>query len=246
MEEVRHSRFKGAPWYSEDLHHERVLIGGAGGIGSWLAFFLYKIGVHVEIVDTDRLEEHNLGGQLMSAHNLGDYKVKAIKSMISLTEAERYVIRFKANVEWITGSYVTQKPFVFSGFDNMAARKNLFEAWLNAYWVRDEEGAYQKKYANNPIFIDGRLEMEQIQIFTITNNQQIQEYKEKHLFNDEVVEEAACTMKQTSHTAAMIGAKMTAIFTNFLANIYTNSNSRTVPFYYEEFTPALLNTVDIL
>tara|TARA_R110002050_G_scaffold57833_5_gene130067 strand:+ start:1508 stop:2242 length:735 start_codon:yes stop_codon:yes gene_type:complete len=244
MEEVRHSRFKGAPWYTEDLGDTNVTIGGAGGIGSWLAFFLYKIGVAVRIVDTDRLEEHNLGGQLMSAHNLGGYKVDAVRNMIQLTEANSYVSNFYGEKDWITEEYRLRTDHVFSGFDNMTARKALFNAWVKkCFELGDEE--YTPKPGYEPIFIDGRLEMEQIQIFTITNHAQIVKYRAEHLFDDEEVEEAACTMKQTSHTAAMIGAKMTAIYTNFLSNLNTGANSRTVPFYYEEFTPALLNTVEI-
>ena len=247
MEEVRHSRFKGAPWYSEELVNNSTLIGGAGGIGSWLSFFLYKIGVGVKIVDTDRLEEHNLGGQLMSGHNIGHYKVDAIRHMISLTEGVNYVPRFQPTKAWITSDFMCGGyEHVFSGFDNMAARKNLFSSWLKANLNFDDDIAeYIPKEDKKPIFIDGRLEMEQIQIFAITTNEQISEYERDHLFDDVEVEEAACTMKQTSHTAAMIGAKMTAIYTNFLSNINTGANSRTVPFYYEEFTPALLNTVEI-
>lgn len=246
MEEVRHSRFKGAPWYSEDLKYNNTLIGGAGGIGSWLAFFLFKMGVTVKIVDTDRLEEHNLGGQLMSAYNLGGYKVDAIRKMLEVTEKDYYLSgRYFGEKAWITStsSYVIQH--VFSGFDNMTARKNLFEMWVKNNFDYNDENTYTPKNGKNPIFIDGRLEMEQIQIFAITTSEQIFKYSEEHLFDDEEVEEAACTMKQTSHTAAMIGAKMTAIYTNFLSNINTESQSRTVPFYYEEFTPALLNTVEI-
>ena len=91
MEEVRHSRFKGAEWYSEDLSTYRTLVGGAGGIGSWLTYFLYKIGLTVTIADSDRVEEHNLGGQLLSGFDLGKYKTEAVANMLRLTEGQHYL-----------------------------------------------------------------------------------------------------------------------------------------------------------
>jgi len=246
MEEVRHSRFKGAEWYSEDLSTYRTLVGGAGGIGSWLTYFLYKIGLHITIVDSDRVEEHNLGGQLLSGFDLGKYKTEAVANMLRLTEGKPYLNNLYERKEWITEETSLRYMYMFSAFDNMTARKILFEKWVDHNFVCSEEDVYTPiSTLNAPIFIDGRLEMEQIQIFAITTSEQIHKYRDEHLFDEADVEEAACTMKQTSHTAAMIGAKMASIFTNHLSNINSGSKNRIVPFYYEEFTPLLLNTVEI-
>lgn len=245
MEEVRHSRFKGAEWYSENLEDNNVLIGGAGGIGSWLTYFLYKIGLHVTVRDFDRVEEHNLGGQLLSGYDLGNYKVNALKNMLRLSENKEYLDRIRLNKTPIEAHTQINISNVFSAFDNMEARINLFNAWLEFSFNYTEENGFVAKPGHNPIFIDGRLEMEQLQIFAVRTHEQIVKYRTEHLFEDSEVEEAACTMKQTSHTAAIISAKMASIYTNHLANINTGIDSRIIPFYYEEFTPLFLNTIEI-
>ena len=74
-----------------------------------------------------------------------------------------------------------------------------------------------------------------MQIFCVTPKY-ISKYKE-HLFDDSEVEDAPCTMKQTSHSAAMIASHMTAFFTNHLTNNNSGDIDRTVPFLWEYFIP---------
>jgi hypothetical protein len=75
-----------------------------------------------------------------------------------------------------------------------------------------------------------------LQIFCVTP-ENADRYAREHLFHDSAVEEAPCTMKQTSHTAAMIGSLMSAFFTNHITNVYLGETLREVPFYYEFVVP---------
>lgn len=219
-------RFKDAPWFPKD--REPVLIGGAGGIGSWLTIFLTRVGFTPILYDFDIIEEHNIGGQLFRASDIGSYKVAAISSITR----EFCGSEITSFVDRVTQETPTHH-FCFSAFDNMQARKDLFEVWKKSI----------PGCPVTPIFIDGRLEMEQLQIYCVTPDR-IADY-EATLFNDEDVEDAPCTMKQSSHTAGLIGATMTAWFTNHIANIYERQNCRYVPFYYELFIPmGLTSTID--
>jgi len=219
-ETTQQSRFKDAPWFPKN--NEFVQIGGAGGIGSWLTFFLTKMGFRVYLYDFDTIEEHNLGGQLFMQRQIGVKKVIAIAETVHnfcgdfITTFEEPITRSSA------GHY-----FAFSAFDNMKARADLFAIWKDTV-LRAPSGV-------TPIFIDGRLEMETFQIFCVTPDR-IQQYEET-LFSDEDVEDAPCTMKQSSHTAAMIGSLMSAFFTNHIANIYSAETIREVPFFYEYIVP---------
>jgi len=223
----QYDRFKDAPWFPQ--RDELVMIGGAGGIGSWLAFFLTKAGFKPTIYDFDIIEEHNIGGQLFRPSDIGSLKVDAVFDIIKEFCGDE--------INTVSEKIDENSPthyFMFSAFDNMEARKHLFEVW-------------KKSIPNcpvTPIFIDGRLTMEQLQIFCVTPDK-IEEYENNHLFNDSEVEDEACTMKQTSHSAGMIATHMVGLFTNHITNIYEREILRDIPFYYEFFIPLTLTEVEV-
>lgn len=236
-------RFKDADWFPKEQVIQ-LQIGGAGGIGSWLAFFLCRIGYAVTQYDFDTVEEHNLAGQLFSSAYVGDFKVEAVNNVISMYAENIMYNPVNDKITEDTESFLN----CFSAFDNMLARKILFENWLKAVevyksLVETEETEQQKIL---PIFIDGRLEAEQIQIYSCVYSSNPEEFAinvERYLntlFLDVEGDEPPCTMKQTSHTAAIIAAKMTCIFTNHVANCNSGFNVRSVPYKYEEFTPAFI------
>jgi molybdopterin/thiamine biosynthesis adenylyltransferase len=218
---TQQSRFKDAPWFPKN--NEICLVGGAGGIGSWLTFFLTKIGFRVNLYDFDTVEDHNLGGQLFMQADLGKPKVTAIQNIVR-GFCDNVVATFNEPINRNTHNHY----YSFSAFDNMEARRILFMNW------KDSWGSAPNM--DTPIFIDGRLEIEQLQIFCVTPKN-ADKYEREHLFHDSAVEEAPCTMKQTSHTAAMIGSLMTAFFTNHITNVYLEEVLREVPFYYEFVVP---------
>jgi len=221
-------RFKGAPWF--EVQTRSALIGGAGGIGSWLTLFLSRANFECIVFDMDTVETHNTGGQLYGGTHIGVHKVQALDSVIKYL-AQTPTVPFNApyNEKSLTHYYC------FSCFDNMEARKLMFSKWKAKIPFWTAQGMI-------PIFIDGRLRAEQMQIFCVTSNT-IAEY-EKHLFSSTEVEPEACTMKQTSHSAAMIGAHMTAFFTNHLTNVKEQEDIREVPFYWSYFIPLDLVTIE--
>jgi len=219
-----HDRFKGAPWYTGE--GEQVLVGGAGGIGSWLSLFLARAGFRPTVVDPDTVEAHNIGGQMFRIGDVGRPKVEAVRDIIG-TFGEPVANALQHMVEHIPGHH-----FCFSAFDNMEAREVMMEKWLETH-----EGC-----PVTPILIDGRLNMEQVQVFCVTPAT-VKVYRREHLFPDSEVEDAPCTMKQTTHAAAIIAGLMTAMFTNHMANIRERAKIREVPFFQEVFLPMALTEV---
>src|SRR5687767_10369308 len=180
MQKPNHSRFKDAPWYpKQDVH---IMIGGAGGIGSWVSMLLARAGFIPAVYDFDLIEEHNIGGQLYSMDKITMPKVTALQEIIkNFCNAEMLPFTDKIDTDSPTHKYCV------SGFDNMAARKVMFEKWTSIYG--DDPDA---------IFIDGRLQAEHMQIFCVEGgNKVLQEKYRKELFDDAEVEDAPCTMKQT-------------------------------------------------
>ena len=212
-------RFQGLDWYSQD-DAPVVVVGGAGGIGSWLSFFLARANFNVTLSDFDTVEEHNIGGQLFKINQIGRYKAEAVGRNVSDFSTNT----INAQIVKITEETATHE-FMFSAFDNMDARRTMFKVWKRSW-----------NSMNRPIFIDGRLNAEQFQIFCVTP-ENADEYERIHLFNDSEVEDAPCSAQQTTHTAAMIAGHMVGFFTNHITNINLRDEVREIPFMYEYFTP---------
>jgi molybdopterin/thiamine biosynthesis adenylyltransferase len=212
-------RFKDAPWFPKK--QEDVIIGGSGGIGSWLAFLLARANFEIHLFDFDTVEERNMAGQFFQKSQIGQNKINAVKQNILNFSDSNINVYNRA----IDKNSMYSIPYVFSAFDNMKARKDLFNCWKRSY-----------NGLNHPIFIDGRLEMEQLQIFCVTP-ETADLYESEHLFNDSEVEAESCTARQTTHTATLIASLMVAYFTNHITNVYEEEKVRDFPFFTEFFTP---------
>lgn len=223
--EQENLRFAGADWYSAD-NPESVVIGGAGGIGSWLSLALARANFKVVLIDFDTIESQNYGGQFFKISQLGSYKVGA---------AFKNIEEFTSNLIDVHTTRVTEDTptheFMMAAFDNMEARKTMFNVWKKSW-----------NPMNNPLFIDGRLNMEGFQIFCVTP--ETADKYEQTLFDDNEVEDAPCSLQQTTHTAMMIAGHMTAFFTNHITNLHLREVIREVPFMYEYFTPMNLTETE--
>lgn len=192
----------------------KITIGGAGGIGSFLCQWLVRQRPQlITIYDHDTYEEVNSGSQLMMNSHIGANKAE-VAVELALEMSQYYEVYSRGKYE--PGRAVA--PYTFACFDNIDARRMMFVKWL--------------ENNTNELFIDGRLLMESFEIFTIPRSDQarIAEY-EKWLFKDEEIEEAACTMKATTHCGAMIAAMMVGQFNNYLANKAFGEEVNALPFH---------------
>jgi molybdopterin/thiamine biosynthesis adenylyltransferase len=233
MTETQLSRFKDAPWFPKK--EVSCIVGGAGGIGSWLTLLLARAGFKPIVYDYDIIEEHNIGGQLYTTKAVKEnqYKIDCLDSIVK-DFSDTSITTFN---DKYTETSMGHK-YMFSAFDNMKARKDMFNVWKQL--IKDTieyNGVAAIDTPNNltGIFIDGRLNAEQLQIFCVTFD--TMDKYEKYLFSDEEVPDTPCTFKQTSHVAAIIAGLMTSFFTNYLTNVVSNSDDRKVPFMFEYFIP---------
>ena len=223
MDIQKSSRFKEAPWFNIAAK-QSVLIGGAGGIGSWTALLCSRMGSEVVLFDFDLVEEHNIGGQLFKTKDIGKLKCTAVESVIIDFTVDYKVSAFGEAITENTGT----SPIAIAAFDNMSARKIMYSKW-------------KKVFGGNPkaLFIDGRLQAEHMQIFCIRGDKEDDQkyYEENQLFSDSEVEDAPCSMKQTSHSAAMIASHIIGFLTNHFTNIADGDEARVVPGKWEYFIP---------
>lgn len=227
---AQYGRVKGAEWF-EYLYKKDVIVLGAGGIGSWLAFLLGRVGCNLYIFDHDNYEEHNMTGQMVRKQDITKNKAEVCKLILADFSPDATVETFgKYEEDSETGDIVV------CGFDNMAARQLSFKKWA--------EHVEQSTDKASCFFMDGRLIAEQYQILCIAGDQpeRIEKYKKEYLFDSAEVTEPACTFKQTSHFAAIISGQMVTFLSNWATNKVNGFDMRQIPFFYEYLGPLNLIT----
>lgn len=223
--DVSTSRFSGAEWY-ELVKMQKIIIGGCGGISSWLAFQVARLSPSLIVLyDDDIVETGNLSGQLFSRLDVNKTKVGAIESLISKYN-EHYCVH---GIPSRFTEYTEAGDIMMCGFDNMEARKTFFRSWLSHVYSLSENK--RKKC----LFLDGRLSMNVLQVFCITGDDAYssKRYSESYLFDDADADETICSMKQTTYMACMIGSIMTNLFVNFVANLTDPVLPYDLPFFTE-------------
>jgi molybdopterin/thiamine biosynthesis adenylyltransferase len=210
-----HIRFNSVDWYGIP---KEMTVGGAGTIGSWLTLLLARSGDHdIILYDDDTVSEENMAGQLYGRSHVGMPKVEAMKDILNGLVDMSGNIRLDIYGKRIQeGTYVS--PVCFSCFDNMKARKDMFNNWMK----RDDR----------ELFIDGRMSIETYEVYTVRKGQE-KEYMET-LFDDSEIPDQICSLKATSHTGALIAGRMMSMFTNHLANSVSGMDIRSVPFSFRE------------
>jgi molybdopterin/thiamine biosynthesis adenylyltransferase len=208
-----HSRFSGAIWMPVE---EDITVIGAGGIGSHLIFQLSRLSPRSMCVyDPDTIEPANRSGQLYSGRDRIS-KVSAIRNFV-----QQYSDFFNMTSFFRPFTQAeTLNSIVFTGLDNMNARREVFEKW---------------KTLNDGILIDGRLAAETFQVYCIRGNDEKakEKYSKEALFSSEEAAPTICSYKQTTHVASMIASVMVSLFTNYLSNKKYNVEVRDVPYFTE-------------
>jgi hypothetical protein len=207
-------RVKEAPWYNPN---QRVTIGGVGSIGSWLSFMIGRIINTIYIYDFDKVEEHNLTGQLFGNAHIGLSKEEAVSNISKIYNPSTDII-FRGKFEENSG--VT--PITFACFDNMLARKHMFESW--------------KSLDSKELYIDGRLTAEQFWVYAVTPDR-IEKYENDFLPDDSEIPDLPCSFKSTTHISAMIASAMTVAFTNYTYNKKYGENILSLPFESKYIAP---------
>lgn len=224
MTNIQQQNFKESPWFSKSKE-ELISVLGVGGIGSNTLYNLAKTLLsEFAIFDDDLVETHNVGSQYFSLFDTGDSKVMALYKTLSEDyngTAKINPFNFRISSEVPASAFYA--PIMIVGFDNMESRKYAFDAWKEQY---DRE-----------LFIDGRLRATQYEVFSVqaSDDKSREKRYEETLFSDDEVIEEPCTFKQTAYAGMLIGARITSILTNYLANKYANEEQLySVPFHYKE------------
>jgi tRNA A37 threonylcarbamoyladenosine dehydratase len=167
-----------------DHPNAAATIVGCGGIGSFTAVALAKMGFHrLHLIDFDTVEEHNLPNQFFPAwtHDgapaIGQLKTEVLKNTIvnlgTGCEVSASAASFDVN-------NVVLNPIVIAALDSMEGRKELFELVKMKLRVKR--------------FIDGRLAGQKIVVYSIkpSNIDMVDGYAST-LYSDEDALQDSCT-----------------------------------------------------
>ena len=225
------SRFSGASWFDYAKNID-ISIAGVGGIGSWSAMIISRLKpANIVLYDPDIVESANMSGQLYRGKDLFRHKVDALTDTIA--EYSDYYCIY-TNKKRISQNYGGSPVFI-CGFDNMRARQEAFYNWTHI--VDNYDKIEDKKKC---LFIDGRLNAEEFQIFCMRGDDSanIERYKKEFLFDDSEVEDSVCSYKQTTYCASMIGSFICNLLVNYCTNMCDPIIEREMPFltYYNAET----------
>jgi hypothetical protein len=218
--------FKDAPWFNPNLN---IIIGGLGNIGSWTALLLSRMGYTLYLYDYDTVEMRNVGSQLYGPKDIGKLKTVALKERLVDVSGNGKISMFgKYEVSSMTSN------IVISCFDNMNARKLMFDKWV----------AFQMSMTDrNPkdinIFLDGRSLAEVGIVYSVRSVSDVEKYRAE-LFTDAEVEHQECSFKSTSHNGAMIASLIVTQLTNHIFNKYAGAKVRSTPFKIDYQLPLLM------
>jgi len=212
--DIINGRFKTAPWYA-GCKDEIIYIVGLGGIGSNAVYNLTKtVPCNYWIQDFDTVEDINVGTQLYNIEDIGKLKTTATLNHVAQYNKDLNIVQSNSKYTGVT------QDIMIAALDNMATRKEMFEAW--------------KLRETRELFVDARLRANFYEIFVVTPGESEDKY-ENTLFKDDEIESSPCTFKSTAYFGMLCGARITQVIVNYLSNKYSEDKIYSVPFEIREF-----------
>ena len=187
------------PQYLIDPGHRiTVLVIGCGGTGSYVianlvSLHLYLIhtgrpGLNVFVMDDDIVTEANVGRQLFTPSDIGEYKVNAVLDRYNEEFGLRWIgipKRFEDDSDEINAN------IVFSCVDSISSRKKICKSWSaksNRYW---------REYERKHFLIDCGNGYDYGQV--IVSSQEMPNHNFFHYFADQVdtPDQPSCSMLES-------------------------------------------------
>lgn len=178
---------------------------GLGGIGSFLAVSLAKMGFNnLGLYDFDVVTEENMGTQVYGRGHLGQYKANAIADVIRYMSHVDGAVPACYRMPYDRNSYRAGARIVISAVDSMEARKQVYNTVL---------------YSQSQHLIDVRMGAENALMYVVNmfSRDDRMSYQ-KTLYSDEAADQEVCTAKATVYTGSMIAGQACKAVKDILTN----------------------------
>ena len=173
-----------------------VTLIGCGGIGSFTAFGIAKMGVpNITLIDPDTVEEHNIPNQMFYDYHIGQYKVDALAEQIT----DEFNAVSALSVALPSPDLDQVSGLVISGLDSMEARQEVWESCI-------------KLKPRVTRYIDARLSG-QFLIAYVVNPSKMSDVTsyEKTLYSDEEAESISCTARGIIDVGLQVSSLLTRL-----------------------------------
>jgi len=193
-----------------DYEDVNVHVIGAGGIGSFTAIALAKLGLaRITVWDGDVVEEHNVPNQFFKLSDVGRSKVEALADIIEELTGTKVEAM---NRFWSTDDVLN--GIVIAAVDSMGKDEEHEHAGRKEIWE------HVKKNIFVPLYIDGRIGGETIRILAIRpiNDAMHHKWYEKNLFSNAEGSEQSCTARSIIDVGFMVASVVTNIVRRYLKN----------------------------
>ena len=175
------------------------LLAGAGGLGSWIALLLAKMGCpKLYLYDFDRVEEHNLPNQYYPLHSVGRLKAEMLAEQIA---AQSESVCFPSPEPFPPANGKTPENTIWIvTVDSMAERNKI---WQHA----------ADRFRKPPFYIDVRMGGQVCRLYAIRPGDPLDvRFYQQHCYDDHQAEELPCTAQGIGYTgflaAALVGSQI--------------------------------------
>lgn len=191
-----HTHSRGRLYYSPMREDPRIIVIGAGGIGSWAALALAKLGVHqLRVYDADRVEIHNIGTTPYQRSGIGVRKVDHLSTV--LAGLDILPRKFEPIGRRVTLKTILPKgtDIVISAVDSLLVRKVIWDL------VTTQQ---------IPLLIDGRIGGESFRVYTIQpSDQEDRERYESTFVPQEQLQMIPCFAQQIIDVGLIMASLIT-------------------------------------
>lgn len=179
-----------------------ITIIGAGGIGSWTALTLTKMGcTNLCVVDFDKVEAKNVPSQLYTLKQIGKPKVVALAEIIKdLTGVSLYT--YEGTFQDKLKKIPALPQVIIVSVDSIAERQKIWEA-ISKEWEKDPK---------MQCYIDARMGGELLRILVVNpHDKESVEYYNKKLFAKKKHHEEPCTAKAIAYNTMVAAGLLGSI-----------------------------------
>lgn len=191
----------------QEAYAARIVIIGAGAVGSFTAMTLAKMGwQNLTVYDFDTVETENVGSQFYPPDMVGKKKVEALQDLIHWFTG----VKIEAIDARVDKGTKIDCDILITAVDNMAARELVF---------------------NNPVnirtswLIDPRMSAEYASMYVVDQSNPIDRSSySRSLYTDESAVQERCTAKATMYTVLLLSGSVCKVVKDILGKNRATGN----------------------